>query len=191
MVSHQWTNWLWKIVNPKTCSSAERRVHLVKPKPTFMEQTSNTSLFSLSIDPITKAHLSEAAKWARFLSIVGMILLVLMVVFGLFMATMMSSTMGQFDSAGYSSYSIFSALGPGIAVIYIIMAVIAFFPLLFLLRFANKARAALAGNDQQALNTSFQNLKVYFRYIGILVIIWLAFIVIGFLFGIMGSAAFS
>jgi hypothetical protein len=156
-----------------------------------MEQISTpTSLFSLSVDPAGKAHLTEASKWARFLAIVGMVFLGLMVVFGLFMATMVSSTMGQFGSPGYSA-SIFSAFGPSIAIIYIIFAVIGFFPLLFLLRFANKTRAALAGNDQEALNTAFQNLKAYLRFIGILVIIWLALFVIGMLLTIVSAAAFS
>ena len=41
---------------------------------------SNQSLFSLNIDPVTKVHLSEMAKWARFLAIIGIISLVLMVV---------------------------------------------------------------------------------------------------------------
>ena len=156
-----------------------------------MEQISTpSSLFSLSIDPNAKAHLSEASKWARFLAIVGMIFLALMVIFGIFMATMVSTTMGQFNSPDYSP-SVFSAFGPSIAIVYIIFAVIGFFPLLFLLRFANKTKAALAGNDQEALNTGFQNLKAYLRFIGILVIIWLALFVIGMLLTVVTAAAFS
>jgi predicted secreted protein len=82
--------------------------------------------------------------------------------------------------------------GSGIFATYmIVVAVIYFFPLLFTLRFANKMRAALNGNDQQALNTSFQNLKACFRYIGIITIIALVFLAIGLVFGIMGAAAFS
>jgi hypothetical protein len=153
-----------------------------------MEQVSNTSLFSLTIEPATKTHLNEATKWAKFLAIVGMVFLGLMVFAGLFLATTLS-TMNQFDSSGYSSP--FAMFGPSVAIVYIIFAVIGFFPLLFLLRFANKAKAALAGNDQEALTTAFQNLKAYFRFIGILVIIWLALMVIGMLFGIVGAAAFS
>jgi hypothetical protein len=60
------------------------------------------------------------------------------------------------------------------AVYMIIIAVIWFFPLLFTLRFANGMKRALAGNDQQALNTAFQNLKVCMRYLGIITIVILA-----------------
>lgn len=155
-----------------------------------MEQTTNTSLFSLSIDPVTKAHLYETAKWAKFLAVVGMIFLVLMIVAGVFGSAMLFSTMGGLDNeyggTGMATY------GSGIFATYmIVVAVIYFFPLLFTLRFANKMRTALNGNDQQALNTSFQNLKACFRYIGIITIIALVFLVIGLVFGIMGAAAFS
>ena len=153
-----------------------------------MEQMSPTSLFSLSIDPTTKAHLSEAARWARFLAIVGMIGLALMVV--IFGYAMMSSATGSFDGT-YGTYGM-GAYGFGIFAGYIILAaVLYFFPLLFTLRFANKMHTALNANDQQALNTSFQNLKICFRYIGILTIICLAFVAIAIIFSVIGAAAFS
>lgn len=152
-----------------------------------MEQ-SNTSLFSLSIDPVTKAHLSEAAKWARFLAILGMIFLVLIILAGVFGSTVLFSSMSGFegDSTGMAAY------GSGIVAGYmIVIAVIYFFPLLFTLRFANNARTALNTNNQQALNTAFQNLKACFRFIGILTIIGLVFLAIGLIFGVMGAAALS
>lgn len=157
-----------------------------------MEQTHTSALFSLTIDPITKAHLSETARWAKFLAIVGMIFLALMLVFGIFLSTMMTSAASRFGEVdGYNTSSIFAGFGVGMAVLYIILAVIAFFPLLFLLRFSNRMKAALVNNDQQQLNTSFQNLKVYFRYLGIITIIILALYAIAIVFGVLGAAAFS
>lgn len=151
---------------------------------------SHTSLFTLSIDPATKTHLSEAARWARFLAIVGMIGLVLMIIFGIFGSAMIFSGAGSFDG-NYGATGM-GAYGSGIIAAYIIIiAVLYFFPLLFTLRFANKMRTALNANDQHALNTSFQNLKICFRYIGILTIIGLAFFAIALIFGVVGAAAFS
>jgi len=153
-----------------------------------MDETSNTSLFSLSIDPITKSHLGEAAKWARFLAILGMIFLVLMIIAGVFGSTMLFSSMNSVegDATGMEAY------GSGIFAGYmIVIAVIYFFPLLFTLRFANNVRTALNTNNQQALNTAFQNLKACFRFIGILTIIGLVFAAIGLVVGVMSAAAFS
>lgn len=153
-----------------------------------MQESQNQSLFSLSIDPVTKTHLIETSKWARFLAIVGFIALGLMLLFGIYMSTVFSS-MDRFDNLyGRSSSNVFSMLGAGMAVFYIVVAVIMFFPLLFLLRFANRMRSALAGNDQEVLNGSFQNLKAYFRYLGVITIIGLAFYALTIIIAILGAA---
>lgn len=153
-----------------------------------MEPTTNTSLFALSIDPVTKSHLGEAAKWARFLAILGMIVLALMILAGVFGSTVLFSSMNALDggATGMAAYS--SGIFAGYM---IVIAIIYFFPLLFTFRFASNVRTALATNNQQALNTAFQNLKACFRFIGILTIIGLVFAAIGLIFGVMGAAALS
>ena len=154
-----------------------------------MEQTSSPSLFSLSIDPVTKAHLGETTRWARFLAIVGMVLLALGVVGVIFFATYMSSFNAMGNSYGTTGYP-FAGFGITFALFYIIILAVWFFPLLFLLRFANRMRVALNGNDQQALNVAFQNLKITFRFVGIVTIIVLALYAIMIIFALIGTAAF-
>ena len=155
-----------------------------------MEHSNSSSLFSLSIDPVTKAHLHETAKSARFLAILGMVFLILGVIGIIFFATAMSSFTGSFENQ-YGGATPMSAFGVGIALVYIILLVIWFFPLLYLLRFSNRMRVALHGNDQQALNVAFQNLKICFRFVGIVTIIVLALYTIAIAFAIVGSAALS
>lgn len=82
-----------------------------------------------------------------------------------------------------------SAMRIGMVVGTLITFAIVFFPLLFLLRFANAMKRAIAANDQNRLNEAFQNLKVYFRYLGILVIIFLVLYGIIIVIGVMGIAA--
>jgi hypothetical protein len=122
-------------------------------KTLFMEQ--NPSLFSLHIDPVTKVHLSETARWGRFLAIIGLVFLVLMIVViigaFMFMGTQVPET------------QMFPGFGVAMAIYYVIIAAIWFIPLLYLLRFSGAMRVALNGNDQQALNTSFLNLKSCFK----------------------------
>ena len=141
-----------------------------------MEEEQASFLFSLSIDPVTKNHLSETARWAKFLAIVGIIALTMMILGGAAYSFWLSSIMQDFPdrSAGPPSSNYSSTFGI-IAVFFLaIMAVIAFFPLLFMLRFAKQMRVALNANDQDSLNASFLNLKRYFRYLGILAIIYIA-----------------
>lgn len=151
----------------------------------------NNSLFDLSITPESRSHLSETAKWAKFLAICGMIALVLVVIFGLYVSFALTRGMSQFENEirreglGYSS----TGLGATTAVMYILIGVLYFFPLLFLLHFANKMKAALAANDGGMLSESFRNLKKTFRYMGVLTIIGLVFFALALLLG--GLAALS
>lgn len=155
-----------------------------------MEHSSNSSLFSLTIDPTTKEHLSAVARWAKFLAIVGMVFLVLMIVFSLLFSTFFASNMINSDVESGPS-ELFSSFGVGLVIFYIIVAIIAFFPLLYLLRFANRTKRALNTNDQEALNNAFFNLKAYFRYLGIITIIVLALYAIALVFGLLGTAVFA
>lgn len=150
------------------------------------------ALFSMSIDATTKAHLTETAKWARFLAIVGMVFMSLAVVgiliFAFFFSALAGSGNIEYGSGGNPFYN--TGFGIGIALFYILLMGIWFLPLLFLLRFANNMKRAIAGDDQPALNRSFQQLKVCFRFIGILTIIILSLYAIIFLAVGVGAALF-
>lgn len=158
-----------------------------------MEQQPNESLnlFGLSIDPTSKVHLAEAARWARFLSIVGFIMIGLIVVMALFFSSVIAATMGggMYGGDPYGTSGMATGLGAAVAIIYIIIALVWFFPCLFLFRFSNKMKVALATNEQDSLNLSFQNLKAMLRFMGILTIIGLVFWVLGFLSVVIGAAS--
>ena len=154
-----------------------------------MEQNQDKSIFGLGIDPSSKAHLAEAARWARFLAIVGFIMCGLIVLIGIFAASFSTSFSSKFGNEFGGATSMGSGMGSLMTVLYIGIAILYFFPCLFLFRFANLMKAALATEEQDNLNKSFQNLKVMFRYVGIITIIVLAIYLIGILVAIIGAAA--
>jgi hypothetical protein len=151
-----------------------------------MDQEKSSSLFGLTIDLNSKTHLAEAARWGKFLAIVGFVMCVLTVLMGIFFSSFFSwmsdSQSGAFESAQVQG------LGVMMAVFYIIGALLLFFPCLFLYRFSVNMKSALTSNDQDRLNKSFQNLKIMLRYYGIITIIILAFYAIAIIFGVLGQA---
>lgn len=150
----------------------------------------NSSLFSLNIDPLTKTHLNETAKWARFLAILGMVVLALGLVVGLMGATVFTTFLGvQMGNDYAAGGSAINTATITLVVTTIIITAVVFFPLLYLLRFANAMKRAIAANDQNKLNLSFQNLKIYFRYLGIVAIIFLVLYGIIIAIGVIGMAA--
>ena len=158
-----------------------------------MEQNQDSSLFSINVDPSGRSHLADAAKWAKFLSVIGFIFCVIIALIGIFFGSFFSTFSSQFGQN--NPYGDFPASSTGfraaMAVYYIVIALIYFFPCLFLYRFATKMKTALTSNDQEVLNASFQNLKASLRFVGILTIIMLAFMVLAFIVVLLGLAAGS
>jgi hypothetical protein len=139
---------------------------------------------SMSITPEIKSFLSETAKWAKFLAIIGFVGIGFMVLFGLFFSTFMASMSGLGGAE--------AGMGIIMSIFYLAFAALYFFPTLWLFKFATKMKTALANDNQSFLRESFQNLKKCYQFIGILMAIVLGLyavgIVIGLLFG--GMAAF-
>ncbi len=138
-------------------------------------EPSEKNLFELHVDHESSAYLSEAAKWGKFLSIVGFVFCGLFVLAGVFAGTIMSSFI---KAAGGDTANPFSASAGGgafIAVSYTLGALLYFFPCLYLYRFSTRIKVALRNNDQRLLGSSFANLKSYLKFLGILTLISLVF----------------
>jgi hypothetical protein len=148
-----------------------------------METNVTSSLFELQVDHESTAHLKEAARWAKFLAIVGFIFCGLFVIFGLFAGALIGRM--------YSSMGVAQAGGMGggfFSILYILIALLYFFPCLYTFNFAKKMKVALAANDQTQLNQSFKNLKACYRFLGILMIICLSFWSLAIIFAVIGAA---
>lgn len=135
-----------------------------------MEETSVFEKFELQLDESAKDFLKETAKWAYFLSIIGFVgigLLVLIAIFAGTFFSLMSNSVPGMAAAGGSFGIMFS-------IIYLIMALLYFFPVYFLNKFASNAKKAFRDNDSEALTNSFGYLKSHYKFIGILTVILLA-----------------
>ena len=132
-------------------------------------------LFDLQIDQQSISYLGETARWAKFLSIVGFIICGLMIVLALFAGSLMTALSRlRADDAMQSM----AGMGGAFSVIYIVVALLCFFPCLYLFNFAGKMQTALHNNDQTSLNASFGQLKSCFKFVGILTIIVLSFYIL-------------
>ncbi|MCW3091306.1 MAG: hypothetical protein JWP81_2375 [Ferruginibacter sp.] len=140
----------------------------------------------LLIDSDINLHLKETAAWGKFLAVIGFVYSCLIAVGAIFAASMfsrLSTAYGSGASAGLLA-------GGSVAIIYLAIAAVVFFMSMHLFRFAKKTQLALQGNDQLILSEAFRNLKIYFRFTGIITLIALVFSVLGVI-GIIAAAAFS
>ncbi|MCU0462095.1 MAG: hypothetical protein MUF36_08795 [Bacteroidales bacterium] len=114
--------------------------------------------------------LDKTRKWSMFLAILGFIGMGLMVIGSLIVVLFLS--VFKTESALGVSESLFIIPLIAIAVIY-------FFPLLYLYRFSKHTGIAVRTLDKIEMHKAFRNLKRYYVFIGILVIVVLAIYVIG------------
>jgi hypothetical protein len=152
-----------------------------------MEQPANTNMFDLQLDQSSVNYLSETARWTRLLSIIGFIYCGLMVIVGLFFGSLIARMMTGMNSMGGDAAAI-PAVGGGVfGFFFILMSLILFFPAYYLFNFSSKMRRALRYNDQAVLTDSLKNLKSFFKFYGILVIIVLSFYALVFIATLIGA----
>ncbi len=136
-----------------------------------------SNLFDLNVDAEISGYLSEAARWGRFLAIVGFIgcgfMFLFAIIFGL--APSQSPYMAQMGDM----YGTGAMASRGVLMIfYLLTGLLYIFPCIYLLRFSSRIKLALASADQAVLNAAFLNLKSLFKFMGVITIIGLAFAVL-------------
>ncbi|WP_341226200.1 DUF5362 family protein [uncultured Arcticibacterium sp.] len=131
-----------------------------------------------------KQDLLESAKWAKFLAIVGFVGSALLVVFALGLSTIMSFLPNgeHFESLGPSYFL-------GMAFIYVVMAVIYFFPCLYLFRFSKSTKEAILKEDNKQLHLALFNMRKMFKFVGVMTLTMLIIYGIIIVFGLLAGGA--
>jgi len=133
--------------------------------PDNTEPTSEIPVLKLNDQSLI--YLNEARRWGYFLSIMGFIGIGLMILAALFIGSIMN-LLSAFSPA-QAQFPTFT-----LTFIYLLLALIYFFPVLYLYRFSTKMKVALEQRNELDLMLSFSYLKSLFRFMGIMVIIILS-----------------
>jgi hypothetical protein len=131
----------------------------------------------LTISQIAISQMKATAPWMKFLSILGFVVCALLIIFAFAMLF------------GIGSFTQRTSTGVGIAlfVIYCIMAIIVYFPNLYLFNTANSIREFCISNESTSLEKALIMQRKYWGYMGVLAIIYIAFLIIALLFGSLHS----
>jgi hypothetical protein len=149
----------------------------------YLDQDVNKGEEGLSAENM--GYLLTAGKWAKFLGIMGFIGTAFIVLAAFSMFAMGSSL------AGLSGGLYGAGFGSGLGSFYLIIAIPYFMISLFLFRFGTRtAEMQYESTAAMSMTEAFKNLKNYFQYSGILVIIMLAMFILLMVIGIGAAAAF-
>lgn len=120
---------------------------------------------ALNINHLSNNYLTETRKWTYFLSIIGFVFVGLMVVASVIVGIVFS-VMPTFDSPMPFPMSLF-------ALLYLVLALVYFFPVYYLYQFSVKMKSALLQKAEDSLEASFGFLKSHYKFLGIFTIVML------------------
>ncbi len=126
-------------------------------------------------------NLLRASSWMKFISILGFIGSGLFVLIGLiFMIG--GEAFKQFNMPFLGQGGIF------IFVFYLIMGIVTFFPPYYLFKYSNKLQEFGSAGNIQSLTEAFLYQKKYWKYLGVLTIIYLSIMVLGIIISLVSLA---
>jgi hypothetical protein len=117
----------------------------------------------IEIEQETLKHLNTTRKWAMFLAIMGFIFLGLIIIIGLLAGTFLTAFSSGEKGLGIPESFMFIPI--------LLIALVYFFPVLFLFRFSKHTSHAIQHLDKLELHKALKNLKYFFAYLGVLIII--------------------
>jgi len=127
----------------------------------------------LIISDMAIGYLKETAKWTKFLSIAGFVIVGLIIIIGFLASTIMSSIPSSEFSHLYGNF------GFMYGVMYVVIGIIYFFPTWFLFNFSNKLKSAINSNNSEELSIAFSSQKSFFKFIGIFALIIVSLYALG------------
>lgn len=137
------------------------------------------NFFSVAFDENTRRHIRTAAQWARIVALcafIGYAISLVVVFFGRVSETV--------EYGGYTTRSSRAGSIIGALIATVIGVIINF----FLYRFADSTVKGMDAMDSIRSNDGFNNLRIYFKIYGIIIIIVLSFIVLGVIFFLIGQS---
>ncbi len=137
-----------------------------------MEQKSSlaTNHEPLQISESSEIYLKETGSWASFLSIIGFILIGLIVIIAIGISIFLPAANNQ---------SITPISGLVLGIIYILMGLLYFFPVLYLYKFSTNMKKAIEKKSSENLDDAFKNIKSHYKFAGIFTIIFIALYILG------------
>ncbi|MGV3696889.1 hypothetical protein [Flavobacterium sp.] len=144
----------------------------------------------IKLNTLAVDALRESAKWSTFLAIIGFIFIGLMVIAGIGLSAVMSAIPDD-PYGGAMGMNPFASIKTYLGGIYIVMALIYFFPVYYLYKYATGTKRALElGNDDE-MATALVNLKSHHKFLGIFTIVMIVIYVLGIIAFAVTAASFA
>lgn len=119
-----------------------------------------------------RSYIYDITKWARFISIVGFVISIFLIMAAFSISALMNSNpdvAAQLNQLGSNGSTV-------ITVLYLVLGLLLFYPSILLNKISKKAKQGVLFGDQESLNQSFASLKSLFKFWGIVTILIIVFL---------------
>lgn len=140
-------------------------------------------IFNLGVDEEARAHLLETARWTKFIAIIGFVILGLLILVGILMGLGLSVASQMYDTANLGS-----AFGTAMMVMYLVLSLLYFFPILYLYKFSVLIKPAIHTGNQQQFNLALSYQKRMYKFIGIMLLVVFGLYAVMIIAAILGAA---
>jgi hypothetical protein len=140
----------------------------------------NKDIFDLQMDTTSQNHLLETAKWGKFLSIVGFVMIALFLVSAFEVTAIFSATLSSTQMPPF--------MGIGLSAGFIIVALLGFIPTLLLFQFSTKLKKSIQLGVQEGITQAFSKQKSLYKYLGVVLIVYLCFLALILILEVLGQA---
>ncbi|MCD0489220.1 DUF5362 family protein [Pedobacter sp. MC2016-14] len=144
------------------------------------EEQSETLIITEDI----RSYIYDTAKWTRFLAVIGFVFSAFTAMFA-FSAPGILSTLATVEPTN----PLLQLGSEALMLIFLIFALLYFYPSLLLFNFASAAKNAVLYADQEGLSTAMNKLKSFFKFWGVLMMVLILFYLFAILLSIVGGAA--
>lgn len=144
-----------------------------------MENQSQFESFELQLNQTAIQYLKESAKWSLFLAILGFI--------GIGFMLLAAIAMGSIMSSGLGAATPMAGMGGMLSGLYVVMALLYFFPVYYLYKYAADMKTALNTRNNELLTSALGYLKSHHKFLGISIIVIISL----YILAIIGFVAFG
>jgi hypothetical protein len=143
-------------------------------EPTYKQSDPNGEIQPQLTSEAIK-HLLTAAKWGKFLAILGFICIAFILLAGLLMGLIFSFMADKFSSMG----GIATIIPPKwFSFLYILLGIVGVIPVYFLNSFSNNITRSVRNNNTGTMTVALKRLKSFFVFVGIYTIAIIALYII-------------
>lgn len=138
---------------------------------------------ALWISEDIRSYIYDTAKWTRFLSVVGFVFsaMIALSAFGTaaFLTTLATVSPGN---------PLIQIGATTLTIVYLLFALFQFYPSFLLYKFSTAALQAVLYADQESLSVAMSKMKSFFKFWGIVTVVFISFYILIILTAVLGIA---